>query len=64
MVEYNEEYVEELESLAEEMAVSMENMLSIVSPKREPICGNIGAANQAELLLDQYYKLQRDYSNE
>ena len=59
-MEYCKEYVEELESIANEMAISIENMLSIVSPKREPICGNMGAANQAELILDQYYQLQRD----
>lgn len=64
MTEYNEEYVENLEELAVEMAVSMENMLSLVSPKREPLCGNIGAANQAELLLDQYYKMKRDFCDD
>lgn len=64
MCEYNDDYVKELEDVAEAMQESMENMLSIVSPKREPLCGNIRAANQAELTLDRYYKLKRDHPND
>ena len=64
MCEYNDEYVAALESVAEEMATSMENMLSLVDPKRTPLCGNLGAANQATLCLDEYHKVKRDYSND
>lgn len=64
MCTYDDTFVAGLEEIAKEMAVSMENMLSIVSPKREPLCGNLGAANQAELLLDRYHKLMRDYAGD
>jgi hypothetical protein len=62
MCKYNDEYVAELESVAEEMIISMENMLSLVDPKRTPLCGNLGAANQAALLIDEYHKVKRDFS--
>jgi len=61
---YNDEYVEQLEDAAKEMMISIENMLSIVSPKREPLCGNIAAANQAVLALEGYHKVKRDFCNE
>ena len=63
-LKYDCRYVEELQGIAEEMRYSIENMLSIVSPKIEPVCGNLGATNQAELILDQYHKLMRDWSSD
>lgn len=61
---YDDEYVEKLEGIAEAMRASMETMLFIVSPEREPLCGNIEASNQAEFVLDQYHRIKRDYSND
>ena len=58
------EYVRQLEGIANEMRHSMENMLSLVDPKRTPVCGNIGASNQAALVLGQYHKLMQDYYND
>jgi hypothetical protein len=60
----DEEYIEALEGIAKEMTASIENMLSIIDPKRERLCGDFGAMNQAAFILDEYYKLQHGSSGE
>jgi len=61
---YDPNYVEQLEGIANEMRSSIENMISIIDLGREPLCGKLGALNQAKLILDQYHTLMSAYSGD